>query len=138
MARILIIDDDPTLQTLFSQFLEEEGYEILQAENGKKGIAIIKSQHPDVVITDIMMPEMDGLEILMEIRRAKIDVPIIAISGGMRDRPINFLQHAELFGATYVFKKPLPLNVLSAAIEEILESRLKHSGEEIPDEIRPD
>jgi CheY-like chemotaxis protein len=122
MARILIIDDDPTIQILFSQFLKSKGHTILQAEDGRKGISILKSQQLDLVITDIMMPEMDGLEILMGIRDAEIEIPVIAISGGMRDLPINFLRHAKLFGASYVFEKPVPLDILNNSVNSLLEN----------------
>ncbi len=119
MPKILIIDDDPTIQNVFSQFLEKEGYEVLQAENGKEGIERIQSHRPDLIITDIMMPEMDGLEILLHIRNTHEDIPVIAISGGMRSLPINFLHQAQLFGARYVFEKPVPLDVLRNAVEEL-------------------
>lgn len=123
MKTILLIDDDPTVQKLFSMFLEKQGYEILQAENGKIGMRIIEQDQPDLVITDIMMPEMDGLEILLAIRKSSSDVPVIAISGGMRNLPINFLKQAKLFGAHYIFEKPVPLSVLLGAVEDLLEPK---------------
>ena len=120
MAKILVIDDDTTIQLVFSQFLTGLGYEIMQAENGKEGMSIIQETRPDLVITDIMMPEMDGLEILMQLRSTHDSVPVIAISGGMRALPVNFLQQAKLFGARYVFEKPVPLDVLRNAVTELL------------------
>ena len=121
MANILVIDDDATIQLVFSQFLTSLGYEITQAENGKKGMSMIQETRPDLVITDIMMPEMDGLEILMQLRSNHDSVPVIAISGGMRSLPVNFLQQAKLFGARYVFEKPVPLEVLRNAVTELLD-----------------
>jgi CheY-like chemotaxis protein len=120
MAKILVIDDDATIQLVFSQFLTSLGHEIMQAENGKEGMSIIQETRPDLVITDIMMPEMDGLEILMQLRSTHDSVPVIAISGGMRALPVNFLQQAKLFGARYVFEKPVPLDVLRSAVTELL------------------
>ena len=120
MANILVIDDDATIQLVFSQFLTSLGHEIMQAENGKEGMSMIRETRPDLVITDIMMPEMDGLEILMQLRNTHDSVPVIAISGGMRSLPVNFLQQAKLFGARYVFEKPVPLDVLSNAVTELL------------------
>jgi CheY-like chemotaxis protein len=120
MAKILLIDDDPTIQKVFSQFLTGMGHEIMQAENGKEGMSMLQETRPDLVITDIMMPEMDGLEILMHLRSTHNSVPVIAISGGMRALPVNFLQQAKLFGARYVFEKPVPLDVLRNAVKELL------------------
>ena len=121
MANILVIDDDATIQLVFSQFLTSMGHEIMQAENGKEGMSMIQETRPDLVITDIMMPEMDGLEILMQLRSTHDSVPVIAISGGMRSLPVNFLQQAKLFGARYVFEKPVPLDVLRNAVTELLD-----------------
>lgn len=120
MAKILLIDDDPTIQKVFSQFLTGMGHEIMQAENGKEGMSMLQETRPDLVITDIMMPEMDGLEILMQLRDTHDSVPVIAISGGMRALPVNFLQQAKLFEARYVFEKPVPLDVLRNAVTELL------------------
>jgi CheY-like chemotaxis protein len=120
VAKILIIDDDATIQLVFSQFLTNLGHEIMQAENGKEGMSLIQETGPDLVITDIMMPEMDGLEILMQLRSTHDSVPVIAISGGMRALPVNFLQQAKLFGARYVFEKPVPLDVLRNAVTELI------------------
>jgi CheY-like chemotaxis protein len=120
MAKILLIDDDPTIQKVFSQFLTSLGHEIIQAENGKEGLSMIQGIRPDLVITDIMMPEMDGLEILMQLRSTHDSVPVIAISGGMRALPVNFLHQAKLFGARYVFEKPVPLDVLRSAVTDLL------------------
>ena len=120
MADILVIDDDATIQLVFSQFLTGLGHEVRQAENGKEGMSMIQEARPDLVITDIMMPEMDGLEILMQLRSTHDSVPVIAISGGMRSLPVNFLQQAKLFGARYVFEKPVALDVLRNAVTELL------------------
>lgn len=120
MSKILIIDDDVSIQKLFSQFLSGRGYEVVQAENGVEGMHLLESQRPDLVITDILMPEMDGLEILMKIRKSQSTTPIIAISGGMRGLPIDFLHQAKLFGAKYVFEKPVPLDVLGSVVAELL------------------
>ena len=120
MAKILLIDDNDEIQAVFCQFLTGMGHEIIQAGNGKQGLKMIEESRPDLVITDIMMPEMDGLEILMQLRSMHDSVPVIAISGGMHTLPVNFLQQAKLFGARYVFEKPVPLDVLRNAVTELL------------------
>jgi len=119
MSKVLVIDDDPTILEVFSQYLTDLGHEVTQADNGKTGLALMQQIRPDLIITDIMMPEMDGLEILMQIRRDQTDIPVIAISGGLRALPVHFLQQAQLFGARYVFEKPVSLEDLKDAIEEL-------------------
>lgn len=120
MPHILLIDDDETIQLLFHQFLTSEGYEVTQAMNGVEGMQCISEKVPDLIITDIMMPEMDGLEILQAVRKTHPDLPVIAISGGMRSAPINFLPHAKVFGACNVFEKPVPLDILRSAVKDLL------------------
>lgn len=120
MNKILLIDDDPTIQNVFGQFLRGLGYEIISATNGKEGMKLLADDRPNLIITDILMPEMDGLEILLQIRTMHDDMPVIAISGGMRGLPVNFLRQAKLFGARHVFEKPVPLGVLQKAVEELL------------------
>lgn len=123
MKRILIIDDDPTIKKLFTQFLQHKGYDVECASNGRIGMEMIEANPPDLVITDILMPEMDGLEILMQIRSTCKGLPVIAVSGGMRNLPINFLEQAKMLGARHVFEKPVPLNVLENTIINLLAER---------------
>lgn len=120
MKSILIIDDDEAVLQLFSGYLGRKGYTVFQAANGREGLRQLESARPDVVITDIMMPEMDGLEIIRELRKERPDIPIIAISGGMRNATISFLPHAKTFGACKVFEKPVALNKLLQGVQELL------------------
>lgn len=120
MALILVIDDDESVLTLFQQFLESNGYAVALAANGREGLVQMHRNNPDLIITDIMMPEMDGLEIIREFRAHHPELPVIAISGGMRAAPINFLPHAKKFGACRVFEKPVALAELLKAVQELL------------------
>lgn len=120
MASILVIDDDEAVSALFRQFLESAGYSVMLAANGQDGLEKMRANQPDLIITDIMMPEMDGLEIIRAVRTQHPELPIIAISGGMHAIPINFLPHAKKFGACRVFEKPVPLTALRTAVRELL------------------
>ncbi|MGK0238093.1 MAG: DNA-binding NtrC family response regulator [Candidatus Pelagisphaera sp.] len=120
MSKILIIDDDEVIQKLFSQYLKMKGHEVIQAQNGKIGMQLIEEDCPDLIITDILMPEMDGLEVLIKIRHAHENIPIIAISGGTPGLPIDFLHQAKLIGARDVFKKPVQIDVLYNAVTDLL------------------
>jgi DNA-binding NtrC family response regulator len=120
MADILIIDDDPAVRSVFTQLLESKGHRVRCAEEGREGMKLLCKQVPDLLITDILMPEMDGLEVLQHIRNHHAELPVIAISGGMSISSMNFLPLAERFGACRVFEKPVALEKLSAAVDELL------------------
>lgn len=120
MAHILIIDDDPATLRLFRQFLENAGYSIDVAANGHEGLSAMKKRFPDLVITDVMMPEMDGLEILQEIRENRPETPVIAISGGIRGAPLNFLLDAATPGTGCMLQKPVVLTDLLRTVRELL------------------
>jgi CheY-like chemotaxis protein len=120
MAHVLVIEDDSAVQNLFGQLLEGEGYTVSHATDGAEGMHLLKQQKIDLIITDIMMPEMDGLEVIRAVQATHPNLPIIAISGGMRAVPINFLPHAKKFGACRVFEKPVVLADLLAAVKELL------------------
>lgn len=120
MQHILIVDDDLAVLSLFQQFLESSGYSVAVAPDGKKGLQMLRQRQPDLIITDIMMPEMDGLELLMDIRKHHSEIPVIAISGGMKIQPGNFLPQAAKFGARRIFQKPVSLADLLQAVQELL------------------
>ena len=122
MANILIIDDDDQFREMLRQMLERAGYEVVEAPDGKEGLRLFRENKVDLVITDIFMPEKEGLEVLMEFRRNFPDTKIIAISGGARNiSPEESLKMAEAFGAKYTFKKPVDREALLDAVKELLE-----------------
>jgi len=82
MARILVIDDDIQILEMLGQTLEREGYEVVDALDGKEGMRLYREAPTDLVITDIVMPEKEGVETIMELKRDFPDVKIIAMSGG--------------------------------------------------------
>jgi CheY-like chemotaxis protein len=120
MARILLIDDDEPVRTTLRLTLEHFGHTVIEARDGTEGLARFQHAIADLVITDIVMPEKDGLEVLRELRRMHPSVKIIAISGAGRDSGAGYLQMAKLMGATKVLTKPCSADVLRAAINDLL------------------
>lgn len=120
MKTILIIDDDEAVLGLFTYFLKSRGYTVLCAADGREGLRLVETARPDLVITDIMMPEMDGMKMIQNLRNKSPDLPVIAISGGTRSNTLDFLADTSLFGACRVFEKPVSLQDLLAAVREFL------------------
>jgi DNA-binding response OmpR family regulator len=120
MARILVIDDDVQIREMLRQMLEREGYEVADAPDGKAAMKIQREDPAHLIITDIIMPEKEGLETIKEVRQEFPEVKIIAISGGGRIKPEPYLKIAEKFGARYIFTKPVEREELLAAVLELL------------------
>ena len=120
MARILIIEDDEIVRGLIKRVLEKKDYEVLEAADGREGVQVYKEEPVDLIITDIIMPHKEGLETIRELIAENPDVKIIAISGGGRVSPYDYLEMAEKFGAVKTFEKPFEWDELIEAIEEIL------------------
>jgi len=106
MAHILVIDDDPVLRRVITLALEAAGHSVLRCENGRRAIEYLTHEPADLLITDIIMPEMDGVETVRSARRLQPHLPILAISGGGSFDPADYLGIARAFGATDVLPKP--------------------------------
>jgi len=120
MLKILIIDDEAPIRKLLRKLFEKNEYKVLEATNGIQGIKLFNEQHPDLIISDLIMPEKEGLETIRDIKKLNPHVPIIAISGGGITDPKMYLDLASKFGATRTFSKPIDNKVLLSAIKEIL------------------
>jgi len=107
MAHILVIDDDAVLRRVITLALEGAGHSVLRCENGRKAIDFLEHDHADLLITDMLMPEMDGIETVRAARKLQPDLPILAISGGGSFDPADYLGMAQAFGATAILSKPL-------------------------------
>lgn len=116
--KILIIDDEAALRSVISQRLILEGYDVDTAANGREGIARCAISHPDIVITDLLMPEMDGLEVIRTLKGSPHSPLIIAMSGG-GSRGMDFLIEAAEFGAIRTLSKPFTLDYLVFLINEL-------------------
>jgi DNA-binding response OmpR family regulator len=127
MAKIYVFDDEPSILLMIKKMLEKAGYEVDVALNGKEGMELFKKNVPDLLITDIIMPEKEGLETILELRRKYPELKIIAISGGGRISPGGYLPGARLLGADMVFEKPLDQKEFLQAIASLLdETRTKN------------
>ena len=120
MAKILVFDDEPSILLMIKKMLEKEGHEVDIALNGKDGMKLFEKNKPDLVITDIIMPQKEGLETIMELREKYPDLKIIAISGGGRIGPEGYLPSAILFGADKIFQKPLEQKEFVQAVASLL------------------
>jgi CheY-like chemotaxis protein len=120
MAKILVLDDEPSILLMIKKMLEKEGHEVDIALNGKEGMKLFENNKPDLLITDIIMPEKEGLETIHELRMKFPDLKIIAISGGGRIGPDGYLPGAILLGANRVFQKPLDQKEFLQAVAVLL------------------
>lgn len=120
MARILLIEDDDSLRKMLRLTLTKMGHAVAEARNGKEGMALHQSAPADLVLTDLIMPEMEGLETIMKLRRTQPELKIIAMSGGGRGNAISYLQIAKRMGAARVLEKPFTEKDLAAAIQGTL------------------
>jgi CheY-like chemotaxis protein len=120
MNRILLIDDDYLVRETLSRSLREAGYETVSAANGQLGLKLLKSQPFDLVVTDIVMPEQDGIETIRQIRKTYFNLKIIAISGGGRGSAAFYLSSAEALGADLALAKPFRPSELVHAVERCL------------------
>jgi len=120
MTRILVIDDEKPIRALLRQMLERTGYEVTEASDGKKAMTILREEPADLVITDILMPDQEGLQTIRELRRDHPEIKIIAISGGGAVGPETYLQMARRFGADRTLTKPFGLDKLLEIISELI------------------
>ncbi|HEX2968271.1 MAG TPA: response regulator [Bacteroidales bacterium] len=120
MAKILVFDDEPSILLMFKKMLEKEGHHVEVALNGKDGMRLFEKNKPDLLITDIIMPEKEGLETIFELRRQYPALKIIAISGGGRIGPDGYLPGAKLLGADAVFAKPIVPKEFLKTISDLL------------------
>jgi len=120
MARILVIDDDPDVRQLLKTALELDKHEVTEAENGKEGLRRWRENRPDLVITDILMPEKDGYETLFELLSMEPNVKVIAMTGGGWRDTLDRLWDAQLHGASRTVPKPFTLSEMRRIVGEVL------------------
>jgi CheY-like chemotaxis protein len=119
---ILVIDDDAMVRMALGAVLRAAGFEVAFAEDGRKGMKLLRTLEPRLVITDIIMPEQEGIETIMAMRAARPDLKIIAISGGARIGHANVLDMASALGADEVLAKPFDPETLLTKVRKQLEA----------------
>ena len=129
-GRVLLIDDDPALLWLMGQAFTAAGYTIKSAENGRKGVGLIDAYQPDLVVTDIVMPEMEGIAAILEIRRKPRPPKIIAISGAGPGGRRNYLKWAKHLGADEVLAKPFRMSQIVALSNSLIDNHSNDLGKQ--------
>ena len=118
--KIILIDDDDEFRDMLSRMLERAGYRVRGAQNGKIGVRFFKEDPPDLVITDLFMPEQEGLETIRELIRLDPKIKIMAISGGCTSLGLDFLPFAEALGAVCIMPKPFSRKDILREIRELI------------------
>ena len=123
MARILVIDDEPQIRLILENILTRDGHQVDLAENGKIGLKMFEINAYDLLITDIVMPEQDGIEVIMAISKKTPRLKVIAISGGsLRLDQDNLLLIARALRVQEVLKKPINYELLLTTVHNVLAS----------------
>lgn len=120
MNSVLIIEDDEFVMNMLKQTFERAGYEVGTASNGRIGLQLYQCKPFDVVITDLIMPDMEGIETISNLRKDNPEAKVIAISGGGRNSPDDYLHLAKKLGAARTFPKPVDRNELLSAVQELM------------------
>ena len=120
MACILLIDDDDAFRTMLRLTLTHFGHTVIEARNGREGLDLFPHSYADLLITDMVMPDKEGLEVLMELWRKMPPVKTIVMSVRGLGNAETYLQAAKLMGAAKVFKKPFSNEALLAAVNEVM------------------
>ena len=119
-ARILLIDDDPALRAGIGRYLEAMGYQVFEADNGESALKVLEANTLDLVLTDINMPEMDGIELILALAERFPHIPIITMSGGGLIPKEHLLADARMLGVLRTIAKPFDLDELGELVEQVL------------------
>ena len=120
MERILIIDDEQQIRSMLRLMLEREGYEVVEAPDGIEGIKAYRQKPADLIITDLIMPNKDGIGMIIELHKEYPDVKVIAMSGGGLNKPEGYLKGAKKLGAACTLTKPIDREKMLRAVKNTL------------------
>jgi DNA-binding response OmpR family regulator len=122
MAKILIVDDEEQLRDVLKTVLQDAGHDVVEASNGNVALEQFRQTPTDLIITDIVMPDKEGLETIIDFRRMYPQVKIIAMSGGGRNSPQDYLDMAKKLGAAEVIAKPFSIDDFLRSVETVLQA----------------
>jgi len=125
MAKILLVEDDELVRDMLAQVLKKASHEVISAPDGEAAAKMLQQIHPDIMVTDIIMPKKSGITLISEVKNRHPDMEIIAISGGGRLDPIGYLDLSENLGASVSFEKPVENTALLMAIDLLLQGKKK-------------
>lgn len=117
---VLVVDDDEMMRAFVKELLLIHDYKVTEAANGKLGLKAFRENTPDLVITDIIMPEMEGISFIRELRAHNKDIPIIAMTGNVHGRMEEFLDISSQLGADEILRKPIKSQQFLDAIDKLL------------------
>ncbi|MBI2403178.1 MAG: response regulator [Gemmatimonadetes bacterium] len=122
MARILVIDDDADVRSVIRRHLQTEGHDVVEAADGRAGMKLFRDRPADLVVTDLFMPEQEGLETIRELRRSFKDAKILVVTGAAPGGSFDFRAHAARLGAGAALTKPFTREELLGAVHALLDS----------------
>lgn len=120
MSTILLVEDEHLFADMICKALVAFGHDVVRARNGKEALRLYNAQTVSLVLADLIMPDMEGVELIVALRKAHPAVKVIAMSGGGRIQPTIYLAIAQQVGAVKTLAKPFPLEKLRAAVQECL------------------
>lgn len=120
MASILVVDDDAAFRAAVSRALTGAGHRVDEAADGRQALKVVRAAQPDVVVTDIIMPDSDGIELIAALKKAHAGVRVLAISGRGNMGPLDLLKMASVVGADATLAKPLSGDELLEAVEQLV------------------
>ena len=121
MTRILVIDDDAAVRRAIRRHLESDGHTVIEAPDGREGVKLYQENPTDLVITDLFMPEQEGLETIRELRQSFKDARIIVVTGAQPGGAFDFRAQATMMGAQAALSKPFTREELLSAVREVLD-----------------
>lgn len=124
MVTILVVDDELAVREMVAAMVEPSGHAVIMAGNGDEALAVCGESPVDLIITDIVMPKKNGIDLIMAVKKQFPQLPVIAISGGggLEGR-YDYLEIAKLVGANNILRKPFPMELLRSTIDNIINNK---------------
>ena len=119
-TKILVVDDNTDLLGMLNEALDEFGYDVEFTHDGNEATKLFHEFKPDIVLTDIVMPGVDGIELLLNLRKTNSDIKIMAMSGGNRGHAQTYLHMADKLGANKIIKKPFEISELLKQLDSLV------------------